>query len=62
MATGELETSTPQGEIRIGPLIYGAAMNCLVVPRDGNWYFKQFISTEEVEQFAAEYNLTIVEE
>lgn len=53
-----------QGELRIGKVIHKAALNCLIVPRENpeEWFFKQFLSTEEVEQYAAEHDLTITKE
>ncbi len=58
------EISTPQGELLIGKVVHGAALNCMIVPADDpdGWYFKQFISTAEVERFALDYNLVIRKE
>lgn len=58
------ETSIPQGELRVGKIIHRAALNCLIVPHANpeEWFMKQFLSTEEVERYAAEHNLTITQE
>lgn len=58
------ETSIPQGEIVTGKMVHRAAMNCLIVnyARPEDWFFKQFFSTDEIEQYAAEYNLIIKQE
>jgi hypothetical protein len=54
----------PQGELVIGKILYGAAMNCLIIPAEDPdaWFFKQFFSTNEIEQFALEHDLIIKRE
>lgn len=53
------ETSIPQGELIVGKVVHGAAMNCMIVPYDDpeGWYFQQFFSTAAIEEFAAKHNL-----
>lgn len=64
METVVYEINTPQGELVIGKMIHGAALNCMIVPYDNpsEWYFKQFFSTTEIEQYAADHNLVIQQE
>lgn len=58
-----LATSTPQGELRYVGKVHGA-LNFHVMWYDDpeDWQFKQFVSQEQLEKFAAENNLTIVME
>jgi hypothetical protein len=55
------ETHTLQGELIIGTVVHGAALNCMVVPYDEpeEWFFKQFVSQEAAEDFALEHNLVM---
>lgn len=58
------ETSTaPQGELIIGSLVHGAAVNCMIVPYSDptDWYMRQFFSRAEMEQYALENRLIIKE-
>lgn len=52
-----------QGTVEIVGVVHGGALNCLVVPHDNpaDWVFKQFVSRQELEQYAAE-NLYMVKE
>jgi hypothetical protein len=56
--------SMPQGELIVGNVLYKTAMNCMVVPFDKpeEWYMVQFLSTTEIEKYAADYNLVIRKE
>lgn len=55
------ETHTLQGELIIGTIVHGAALNCMVVPYDDpeGWFFQQFVSQEAAETFAMEHRLVI---
>lgn len=55
------EISTPQGELIIGRVIHGAAMNCMIVPYDDpeGWYFQQFITQGQIDDYALKHNLVI---
>lgn len=57
------EIDTWQGELRIGRIIHGAALNCMIVPYDEpeQWFFQQFPRKEDAVAFAEEHNLLIVE-
>ena len=55
------ETSTPRGEIRIVGVVHGA-INARVLLTDGEWWFSQFLSLNQLEEFAVENSLTIVKE
>jgi hypothetical protein len=56
-------TDTAQGELIIGNVVHGAAVNCMIVPfaSPDEWYMKQFFSRGELEQFALENALIIKE-
>lgn len=56
-------TSTAQGELIIGSLVHGAAVNCMIVPFSDpeEWFMKQFFSRGELEQYALENSLIIKE-
>jgi hypothetical protein len=58
---GVPETHTPQGELVIGDIVHGAAMNCMVIPYDDpdGWFFKQFTSSSQMEDFALKHNLVM---
>jgi hypothetical protein len=55
------ETHTLQGELIIGTIVHGAALNCMVVPYAApeDWFFQQFVSQEAAETFAMEHQLVI---
>jgi hypothetical protein len=55
------ETHTLQGELIIGTVVHGAALNCMVVSYEApeDWFFKQFTSQEAAETFAMENQLVI---
>jgi hypothetical protein len=55
------ETHTLQGELIIGTIVHGAALNCMVVPyaTPEDWFFQQFVSQEAAETFAMEHQLVI---
>ncbi len=50
-----------QGELKIGRIIHGGALNCMIIPaaNPDDWFMKQFFSQEQVESYAMEFNLTI---
>jgi hypothetical protein len=57
-----LETGIVQGSIRIVGKVHGA-MNTVVTwnfNNPGDWEFKQFVSDEQLEQFATEHHLQII--
>lgn len=60
----ESETST-NGDLIIRGKIHGHAFNCVVTlhqPLDGeSWWFAQFLTRRDLEQYAAEWNLRIIE-
>jgi hypothetical protein len=55
------ETHTLQGELIVGNMVHGAALNCMVIPYDNpeDWFFQQFVSQEAAETFAMEHKLVI---
>lgn len=55
------ETSIVQGKIEIRGRVHGA-INAIVFMFDApqDWEFKQFVSQEELEQYAAEHQLVVV--
>lgn len=55
------ETHIPQGELVVGVVVHGTALNCMVVPYTSpeNWCFKQFTSDDQLERFALEHKLII---
>jgi hypothetical protein len=55
------ETHTPQGEIKMGSMVHGAAMNCHVsyYGRPDDWHFVQFFSEEEIYDYARSNNLVV---
>jgi hypothetical protein len=55
------ETHTLQGELIIGNIVHGAALNCMVVLYNDpdNWEFKQFATNEQMETFAMEHQLVM---
>ena len=55
------ETNTPHGEIRVVGMVHGA-INARILLTDGEWWFSQFLSQKQLEDFALEHNLTIVKE
>lgn len=57
------EIATAQGELIVGNVIHGAAVNCMIVPYADptNWYMKQFFSDEAMRLFAFEQQLIIKE-
>jgi hypothetical protein len=57
------ETHTLQGEMIIGTMVHGAR-NCMIVPYNdpSNWFFKQFLTNDLMEQFAMEHNLVMKRE
>ena len=59
-----LETHTLQGELIVGKIVHGAAINCTVVPYNDpdNWFMQQFLTNELMEQFAMEHQLVIKRE
>lgn len=50
----------PKGRIRVVGKAHGA-LNCVVTPAGApaDWFFKQFISQEELDSFAVQYHLII---
>lgn len=48
-----------QGELIVGRMVHGMACNCMIVPYDepDGWFFKQFMSREAIEAYAAENKL-----
>jgi len=56
-----LETHTLQGELIIGNMVHGAAINCMIVPYSNpeDWEFKQFATNEQMEVFAMEHKLVM---
>lgn len=52
----------PRGSLRIVGKAHGA-LNTVVCPVDGSqWYFKQFVSPEQLYEFAQTYHLTLTGE
>lgn len=58
------EIATPrqsQGSIKVVGKAHGS-LNCIVVPADGSpWYFKQFVTEEELHEFVDKFNLITVQ-
>lgn len=54
-------THTLQGELIIGNIVHGAAINCMIVPYDkpDEWFMQQFLTNELLETFAMEHQLVI---
>jgi hypothetical protein len=54
----ESGTNTLRGELIVGRILYGTAINCLIRPYDDpdEWFMKQFFSTDELARYA-EQNL-----
>lgn len=50
-----------QGELIIGSIVHGAAINCMVVPYEdpSAWYFQQFPTQGLAEDYAMEHNLVM---
>lgn len=50
----------PSGVIRMVGKVHGA-LNTVVVPSEdeSQWFFKQFVSQTELEEYARKYNLTV---
>ncbi len=50
-----------QGELIIGNIVHGAAINCMVVPYEdpSAWFFQQFATNELMETYAMEHNLVM---
>lgn len=57
------EIATARGDLIVGNVVHGAALNCMIVPYGDpeNWYMKQFFSDEEMRLFAFENRLIIKE-
>ncbi len=55
------EITTPRGEVRVLGKAHGA-INALVSSNEGEWFFKQFLTMEMLENFALDHNLVIVKE
>ncbi len=55
------EIHTLQGELIIGNIVHGAALNCMIIPyaEPENWFFQQFATEALMEEFAMTYNLVI---
>lgn len=61
MDTLVIASSPPaKGTIRLVGRVHGA-MNCVVTPADNpaDWFFKQFISQEELDSFSRQHSLII---
>ncbi len=54
------ETNIPQGQLEFKNIVHGA-QNYLLTWFDDpeNWEFKQFVSQEQLDEFAAENNLIV---
>lgn len=62
MAVSEITTSqSPAGEISIIGRAHGA-LNAVVVMNDRSWFFKQFITQQQFDDYAAENSLVVKEE
>lgn len=61
MAIDESGTSTFQGELIVGRVLYGTAINCLIRPYADpeDWHMKQFFSTDEVARYAEQNMLEL---
>jgi Cu2+-containing amine oxidase len=62
LTIGMDKASTPQGELIIGRVIHGAALNCMIVPYDDpdNWYMQQFFNQRQIDDYALKYNLVVM--
>ena len=61
MDTLEIVTPrTPGGSLRTVGKAHGA-INCIVTPADdvAGWFFKQFVSAQEMEDYVSKYNLIV---
>lgn len=58
-------TRTIQGDLLVGEVIHGSAINCTVVPysdmQDG-WFMVQFLTRQQMEGYAREHSLLIKEQ
>jgi hypothetical protein len=58
-------TRTVQGDLIVGGIVHGCAINCTVVPygdeQDG-WFMKQFLTRQQMEDYAREHSLLIKEQ
>ena len=65
MAVPETDTLPPsdivQGELILAPRkVHGVAHNAVIVPADGSpWFMEQFITDQQVLEYAAKFNLII---
>lgn len=57
-------TPTVQGELLIGEVVHGVAINCTIFPyaagKDG-WFMEQFHTRQQIEDYAREHRLLIKE-
>lgn len=58
------ETSIVQGRIKVLGLIHGTVLNTIITifGDEEEWFYKQFVSQEQLEAFALEHNLAISKE
>lgn len=57
-------TPTPRGELHVGEVVHGAAINCTIVPYDApedGWFMKQFMTRQQLEDFAKLHRLIVRE-
>ena len=57
-------TPTVQGELLVGEVVHGCAINCTIVPygaeKDG-WFMEQFLTRQQLEDYARVHRLLIKE-
>jgi hypothetical protein len=55
------EIHTPQGELIIGDIVHGQAINCTVLPYadPADWFMVQFVTQAQLESYALENQLVM---
>ena len=55
------EIHTLQGELIVGGVVHGQALNCTVVPYDdpSDWFMVQFVTQQELDKYAMENKLVV---
>jgi hypothetical protein len=58
---GVPEIHTPRGELIIGNVVHGQAINCTIIPYadPADWFMLQFVTQSQLESYALENQLVM---